>query len=97
MPKQMICNVCLTTGNIVPMQVREGYFYCTECRNESWPDREGTFVDRWNEQQKNAEYRSCSLQEGVKIQGGSSKNGKSSKERMKKKSVSVLNAQLFNG
>ena len=94
--KQIICNVCLTTGDIVSMQIRDGYFYCEKCGNESWPDREGAFVDRWHALHKAVEYRSCSLQEGVKIQGGS-KNSKSGKERMKKKSVAMLDAQLFNG
>ncbi|WP_288185076.1 hypothetical protein [uncultured Sporomusa sp.] len=96
MGKQIICNICLISGNIVPMEIRDGYFYCPECENESWPDRDGVFTSRWAEQlRNNNNYRSCSLQEGVKVLGGEKKSGKKKDEKMKKPTLQTVNQKMY--
>jgi hypothetical protein len=52
-------------------------------------------VLRWLKQQQPNNYRSCSLPEGVEVHGGSSSNASNSrKEKMKKKSLTRINAGL---
>ena len=95
MSKQIICNICLTNGNIIKMKAMDGYFKCPECENEVWPDRDGRFVANWQEQQYlNQKYRSCSLPEGVKVQGGGDPSGKLPGGE-NKKTTQMLYNQLF--
>lgn len=95
MSKQIICNICLTKGNIVPMHAMDGYFKCTDCDNEVWPDRDGRFVAYWRElQYQEHRYRSCSLPDGVRAQGGADPSGKTPGGENKKTPQELYN-RLF--
>ena len=95
MGKQINCNICLTKGDTIPMKPMDGYFVCPVCGNESWPDREGMFVDRWKkEQRQQSQYISLSQQPGVKIKGGGDPSGKSP-DIGKKQSTQKIYNQMF--
>ena len=88
------------------MDAKDGFFQCPTCENESWPDREGTFVDKWIK--KNDEIgnlmkdmaashkpREIKPPGGPVIFGGGSKcKGRSRTGDMKKKTLSQINAGL---
>lgn len=93
MNRKIICNICLSNGNIVEMTAKDGYFQCMECGNESWPDKEGSFVAKWNKQLR--EYRSCSLPEGVKVHGGAKSGKNPARDKISKKPLSTINARLY--
>jgi hypothetical protein len=101
----IICNICFAEGNIVPMDAKDGFFQCPECENESWPDREGKFVDAWTK--KNDEIGSL-MQDmaashkpreikpsGPPALGSGSKNRSRKADRMKKDSLATLNRKLY--
>lgn len=95
MSKHMWCNACLSRGEWVDMRPMDGYFICPNCPNESWPDQEGKFVDRWVKEQKQTDsYVSLSLPEGVRVHGGSDPSGRTP-DLGKKKSTQQIYKQLF--
>lgn len=99
MSKQALCPICLMDGNIIICPPKDDLFYkCPKCKNEIWPF--GDFVKRQRQQDEinteiNNTYRSCSLPARVKVHGGGDSVGKSGKDKMKKKSLSQLNFNLY--
>lgn len=72
-------------------------FKCPKCGNETFPaDMD---VVKQVRQKQEAElynpYRSCSLPEGVKVEGGADPTGTSGTERLRKKSTQKIFNQMF--
>lgn len=97
MSKQVLCPICLSRGDItITIPKDDAFFECPVCRCGTWPPEDDIdFVKRFRQQKEvNSPYRSCSLPEGVKIQGGGDSVGASGKDKMKKKTLKQINQGL---
>jgi len=94
MAKQINCGICAFHGNTVAMIVVKNHFQCPECKAQTHDNDDGddSFIRIFQQQQK--EYISRSFQPGTHVQGGGDAVGKSSKDKMRKKSLSQINSGL---
>jgi hypothetical protein len=94
MAKQISCGICAIYGETVAMVLVNSFFRCPECNAELHVNDSGddTFIRSWQRQQQ---YVSMSLQEGEHPHGGNDPTGKSPKDRMRKKSISETNLNLY--